>query len=699
MSVPPKPGLGLPLVGIAPPDAPDAPPFAPDAPPGPPGAPPGPPGGPALSVAQAKVDSILSSNTDRETIIKALEKEIDEAILASIIESDDEAEPSIFQGCELLYEPKVVSGYALIDPETREFVKNQRKSAIEKDIRELREELQKIETDIQSSRKYQNYIRELEEKKASLTGNISSNRTLLSNNKVNDDDKKLVRERIKTFTEELHSHDAELKSLALSPTPSFRLLVSMEVFRLKKLEKRLTMLENPETASAKTTLSSEQITDSRSARKLKLAKDLKIYSEEWATQKMTLMSESPDITPADVVNELSDSQDLYIKRLKKESVDTTKNLIELTENVEGLFGSIQNECKLISEQVAFNQEAELTKEEGELILAKQTESISGHLSSIERLADEAIKIDSLTQVKDVRAKAASIKARAIQTAATVLGSTRKKKEKVVVRVDAVREGAELITQASQESKPIIFDFGPTTLYTKKELATLTRHFGYSLDVSVIAKNLEGEFVPFSKDPTKPEISKLHTWELEHHRNGVKGMKNANGAYQPRECIQTVLGIADINFELERRKAEIGNKAREEAERLRAEAKTSAEPSADGDEPAVRIVMSSDGGGGVEPKSDDLADSPALRRMMASAADLEAVSARLAETERKYQEERRAREAAELKNSAISAILKVDGSQQSPEALAKAVAKAVLGEEGAAKVEAQEKAKVTARRMR
>jgi hypothetical protein len=153
----------------------------------------------------------------------------------------------------------------------------------------------------------------------------------------------------------------------------------------------------------------------------------------------------------------------------------------------------------------------------------------------------------------------------------------------------------------------------------------------------------------------------------------------------------------LNWRAERRREAIKHEKKQN--RLRAEARTSAEPSADGDEPAVRIVVASDGGGGAEPNSDDLADSPAVRRMMASVAELESISTRLADAERQLQQERQARAEAELKNSAISAILQVDGAQQSPGALAKAVAKAVLGEEGAAKVEAQEKAKVTARRMR
>ncbi len=537
MSVPPKPGLGLPLVGIAPPDAPDAPPFAPDAPPGPPGAPPdapagpGAPGAPGGSKAKEKVDSILISGLGHEAIIQALEKEIDEAIRESIVGPDDSKSaqdvPSILKGIEDLYESRISSEYVLLASDILQFKQTDKtgektfkqtiESSLDKDIAELKEELRKINTDIQSSSTCQDFIKvqegklkELREKYTSVMANV------LAPGKKSDS-KTIAAAQI--VVKKYHDKEVELRSLqalkAGDPLPiSLFVLVSSKSSRLARLEKRLELLGSGQEIKP----DSEAIIKSHKDMKWQLQKELRIYYLAWAKEKIALMQDS-GMNVGKAVTALSKQQTEYQEGLKERYPDRGKEFAQTTSNIDSSYATTAGKCQEILAQQAFNQEAELSAEDALTVLAPLVSDVGKFLEDITEAVDKAIETKVSIEEGEIRMSAAVEQARAISTVVRNLKLDAKDAAEVVSgQADAeqgeaeVKQEKEVITQTSKESLPIIFDFRLNCYYTAPELAKLAKHFGLSFNCNEMYAGLKSRFEVF-KTPSELDGKKLRDLEM------------------------------------------------------------------------------------------------------------------------------------------------------------------------------------------
>lgn len=614
------------------------------------GSPPGPPGPPGASSpayksdAQAKVEAILNKGLDEKGIVKELQEAIDQVILESIVEpggsKDYKSEQefvSILQGCADLYAPHLVSGYARLDEETRQAVQEMKREAIAKNISELKKELQKIKEDLPSSRMCQNRIEAVEAEIQSLRGEYLQARQILQRKPS---DKQLI-EDCKIVVERVEDKEAELKSLRELKKgdplpPSFSIALPEKHLELARLEERLLVLD----AIAPTLEKTAHLpsTDPEGIRS-RLRQNLKIYYGALAKQQIRLLMTEADIKLSEAVTSLSEAQSRYVIRLKKDSPDVSKELAALGESVEMISAKAQAQCEDRKTQKLAN--VNLSNEMAKKMLTKHTLRICDSLASIETLVDQAIEKDLSVQVSEIKKIAAYEKTQAISRVAVELGLENKttKQKNAEKEMQAASSALKLVSSRSEASEPLIFDFDrETTLYTMSDLCSLAIHFGFDPDVSTMNEELTKHFSPFKKLPAPLDAKQMAGLEKKLKDEGHKGLKRAGDKdlkeakllYQPRECIELVLNIIDINAELLDRQ-----------KKKSAENKGSQEPKNDDNssDDGVAFHTTSDGVTSDSDSDGEKVMKASIKKMVNLTAEFDALSKALAE-------ERKARLAAE-----------------------------------------------------
>ncbi len=631
-----------------------------------------------------KVEEILNSGLSHEAVIQALEKEIEATIAASITEpggkkSEEKLEEeslSILQGCEQLYEPKFLTVYSSllatmvqVKPKSEEGVelpekqianqkafeffegkKNSKKEDIRKEISELEAELKIIKTKFRESAIYRETVELLNKEIKSLHQHTEEGRNTALHRKPS-------AARLKTehiSGEESRKKKAELAELnALtpeSPVPSFLILtVSNKSQKLAKLKKILISLDDPP-QEIKSEL--DKITKSREAIKKQLSEKLKIYYRAWAEKKI---NSSED---ALLVLEVHTKYQKTLKTSYNRSAET--DLKTLVDDMEQESQNAKQECVTILEQKEFNEELGLASKEAETVLIDIVQNAFEITLKIEKSVQEFIEKDYLIQEGILKTVAAVAKADAIRACTADRGFKKKTevKEKQEKRV---------VTKATEESKPQTFDFDrQTTLYTAQERLSLAKHFGCdSFNIQEISETLSNTLGLFKENPARlsdKKRQKLDIWlQTIIQKTGIfnpYGLRDNDGVLQPCECIQQVLGIPNINAELEKRatakKVLLSQKMNVGSEKPRqtlAAGQEGAESKNDDVSGNDRVVFHTQTtSGSVETKSDSDSDNEevknAVSKMMAGRVELEELMTKFTRTMSELNEERKARQEAE-----------------------------------------------------
>ncbi len=435
--------------------------------------------------------------------------------------------PSILKGMEDLYESRISSEYVLLASDILQFKQTDKtdektfkqtiKSSLDKDIAELKEELKKINTDIQSSSTCQDFIEVQERELKKLRGQyVSVKANVLAQGKKSEPKTIAAAKIVVKKYDDKEAELTRLKALkAEDPLPiSLFVLVSSKSSRLARLEKRLELLESGQEIKP----DSDAIIQSHKDMKWQLQKELKIYYLAWAKEKIALMQDS-GMNPSEAVTALSKQQIEYQEGLKERYPDRGQEFAQTTRNIDSSYAATAGKCQEILAQQAFNQEAELSAEDALTALAPLVSDVGKFLGDITEAVDKAIETKVSIEEGEIRMSAAVEQARAISTVARNLKLDAKDAAEVGSgQADAeqgeaeVKQEKEVITQTSKESLPIIFDFRPNCYYKASELAKLAKHFGLSFNCNEMYAGLKNRFEVF-KTPSELDGKKLRDLEM------------------------------------------------------------------------------------------------------------------------------------------------------------------------------------------